>query len=180
MKSKFRAFTLIELLVVVAIIAVLAALLLPALARAKQKADRAGCASNLRQWGLALTMYLDENNEIFPLAKIPNGTPGAPAGYNEDDPHWSDLAAFHAAGQGESVWYNALPPYVGGKPLWQYAGDPGVFVGARSIFTCATAAAGPAEFNLLDRIVFNYGMNSKGITGLAGAAYGTNFSSTDV
>jgi prepilin-type N-terminal cleavage/methylation domain-containing protein/prepilin-type processing-associated H-X9-DG protein len=180
MKRKIRAFTLIELLVVIAIIAILAALLLPALAAAKQKANRAGCACNLRQWGLALTMYLDENREIFPLAKIANGTPGAPAGYNEDTPHWSDLATFHAAGQGDSVWYNAVSPYVAGKALWQYAGDPGLFVNGKSIFTCPTAAAGPAEFNLLDRIVFNYGMNYKGITGLPGAAYGTNFSATAV
>jgi prepilin-type processing-associated H-X9-DG protein len=125
-------------------------------------------------------MYLDDNRQIFPLAKIANGTPDAPSGYNEDSPHWSDLAAFHAAGQGDSVWYNALPSYVGGKPLWQYASDPSGFVNGRTIFTCPTAAASPAEFNLLDRIVFNYGMNYKGITGLPGAAYGMNFSATAV
>ena len=168
------------MLVVIAIIAILAALLLPALARAKEKANRVGCTSNVRQWGLALTMYLDENKQIFPLAKIANGTPDAPAGYNEDTPHWSDLATFHAAGQGDSVWYNVLPPYVGAKPLWQYASDPSGFVGGKSIFTCPTAAAGPAEFNLLDRVVFNYGMNYKGITGLPGAAYGVNFSAAAV
>lgn len=180
MKRKTRGFTLIELLVVIAILAILAALLLPALARAKEKARRAGCASNARQWGLALTMYLDENKQIFPLAKIANGTPGAPAGYNEDTPHWSDLATFHAAGQGDSVWYNALPQYLGGRPLRQYASDPGGFVNGRSIFTCPTVAARQAEFNLLDRVVFNYGMNYKGVTGLPGAAYGTNFSATAV
>jgi prepilin-type N-terminal cleavage/methylation domain-containing protein/prepilin-type processing-associated H-X9-DG protein len=176
MKRKSCGFTLIELLVVIAIIAILAALLLPALSRAKEKANRTGCTSNIRQWGLALTMYLDDNRQIFPLAKIPNGTPGATGGYNEDTPHWSDLATFRAAGEGDSVWYNALPSYVGGKPLWQYASAPGPFVSARSIFTCPTAAGRPAEFNLLDRVVFNYGMNYKGITGLTGAAYGTNFS----
>ena len=180
MRRTIRGFTLIELLVVIAIIAMLAALLLPALARAKEKANRIGCTSNVRQWGLALTMYLDDNQQIFPLAKIANGTPDAPGGYNEDSPHWSDLAAFHAAGQGDSVWYNALPSYVGGKPLWQYASDPSGFVNGRSIFTCPTAAASPPEFNLLDRIVFNYGMNYKGITGLPGAAYGMNFSATAV
>jgi prepilin-type N-terminal cleavage/methylation domain-containing protein/prepilin-type processing-associated H-X9-DG protein len=176
MKRQNGGFTLVELLVVIAIIAILAALLLPALARAKEKANRAACAGNARQWGLALTMYLDDNKQIFPLAKIPNGTPGAPADYNEDSPRWSDLATFHAAGQGDSVWYNALPAYVSGRPLWQYAANPGAFITTRSIFTCPTAAAEPPEFNLLDRIVFNYGMNYKGITGLTGMAYGTNFS----
>jgi prepilin-type N-terminal cleavage/methylation domain-containing protein/prepilin-type processing-associated H-X9-DG protein len=174
-----RAFTLIELLVVIAIIAILAAMLLPALARAKEKANRAGCMSNVRQWGLALTMYLDDSRGIFPLAKIPNGTPGA-TGYDEDAPHWADLAAFHAAGQGESVWYNALPQLVGSKALWEYAADPAGFVQNKSIFTCPTAALQPSDFDLSTQVVFNYGMNYKGATGLPGMAYGTNFSATSI
>lgn len=65
-RDALKGFTLIELLVVIAIIAILAAMLLPGLARAKESASRTSCLSNLKQLELALKIYVDENRALFP------------------------------------------------------------------------------------------------------------------
>jgi len=67
------AFTLIELLVVIAIIAILAAMLLPVLSSAQERGKRAQCVNNLKQIGIACTMYAQENNDTFPPATLDAG-----------------------------------------------------------------------------------------------------------
>jgi prepilin-type N-terminal cleavage/methylation domain-containing protein/prepilin-type processing-associated H-X9-DG protein len=75
-----RGFTLIELLVVIAIIAILAAILFPVFAQAREKARMAACQSNLKQMGSAFTMYTQDYDETYPLGKN-DGTGGGCADY---------------------------------------------------------------------------------------------------
>jgi prepilin-type N-terminal cleavage/methylation domain-containing protein len=93
-RCRARAFTLIELLVVMAIIALLAAMLLPALARAKSRAQTVFCLNNARQLGLATMMYAGDFNDCYPYgANVRNSVPTS----------WTDLTA----------WHQALLPFLG-------------------------------------------------------------------
>lgn len=109
--AKRVGFTLVELLVVIGIIAVLIAILLPALAAARRSAQAVVCASNLRQFGAALEIYVDQNKGILPQ-KGPDGHTVA-----QSFGPLSNGNGVVGVNDG-SIWFNALPPLVGGKSYY--------------------------------------------------------------
>lgn len=128
-----RAFTLIELLAVITIIAVLASLLLPALARSKGKARQVQCLNNLRQLSLGNFLYTEENEDVLPREKALANDPAwnIPSHHN-----WSVVTAPEA----ENVWFNALPRVTGRRALADYAAGPRMeFYAPESGFHCPTA-----------------------------------------
>jgi prepilin-type N-terminal cleavage/methylation domain-containing protein len=103
-KEGQRAFTLIELLVVAAIIAVLAALLLPALASARRKAHNVACLNNLKQLGIATRLYSEDNNGKLPVAEL---LPSNPTDPQKPLPRISDVLGPYA-GRGAGTTNSAL------------------------------------------------------------------------
>jgi prepilin-type N-terminal cleavage/methylation domain-containing protein/prepilin-type processing-associated H-X9-DG protein len=109
---KRRAFTLIELLVVIAIIAILAAILFPVFAKAREKARMTSCGSNMKQMGTALMMYVQDNDETFPWHNWVNGSRvwGLPDG---------------RLYQGFIGWSCSMFPYIKSKQVFVCPSDTG-------------------------------------------------------
>lgn len=160
--KKKQAFTLIELLVVIAIIAILAAVLMPVLAAAKARAQLIQCLNNDRQWGLALRMYTDDNNDFVPeegnTGEAINGT-----GPGTDNYH--------------SAWYNTVPPTINSPALVSLYGAFGHFIdpplpNSHSLFSCPSEpmptfamgygnGASPTCTPTFNKAFFMYGMNCR-------------------
>lgn len=127
---KQSGFTLIELLVVVAVIAILAALLLPALSRAQAMARRTVCINQLKQWGTGIQMYADDNQDLLPREDAV-----------DRENAWSDVADSTSY----NVWYNALPTLIGGmNTASNYASTPSQKIqfykrGPGNLFHCPAA-----------------------------------------
>ena len=162
-----HAFTLIELLVVIAIIAILAAMLLPALAKAKDKAKTTNCLSNMHQWGVAQVIYGTDNADRMPLDGM-----GWNKGYPDvaHPPETGPLAGSRDLNQ----WFNLLPPLVGDKPLYTYTANAGNSTaynatvipfpgGVGKIWSCPSATMSAGDMSALSgqggEGFFSYGMN---------------------
>ena len=132
-----RAFTLVELLVVIMIITILIALLLPALARARAIANQVVCASDQRQLVIAMTMYLDDNDGIFPMAGYPVYGVQIPSGAQVQNP-------------GVLYWGDLLAPYLGGRTPtpetspWYYFFDGSPLTSSKAVLACPSLTASQA------------------------------------
>lgn len=174
---KRNAFTLIELLVVIAIIAILAAILFPVFAQAREKARGTVCLSNEKQIMLGILMYLQDYDEMFPLGQVNNGPPPSYV-------HWDGNINSDNEGDGINV---EIDPYIKAGVTWgpetrqsiwvcpsdpyrrdDCDGAPGIGVGYDISYAFTDYQVGCTQFNnlaancsgQLDNGIFNYQVNT--------------------
>ncbi|HTV39065.1 MAG TPA: prepilin-type N-terminal cleavage/methylation domain-containing protein [Candidatus Sulfotelmatobacter sp.] len=126
---KRNAFTLIELLMVIAIIAILAAILMPVLEQAKQRAWTGQCISNLRQIGMGMKMFADENGDMYPESG--------------GDIYWNATDAAPPVGSGKQSWMQQIYQYTMNTNLYNCPGNvqlPPAMRGPFNYFNGARAA----------------------------------------
>jgi prepilin-type N-terminal cleavage/methylation domain-containing protein/prepilin-type processing-associated H-X9-DG protein len=176
-RTKKNAFTLIELLVVIAIIAILAAILFPVFARARENARRASCQSNLKQMGLAVLQYAQDYDEIYPYALIANAGPsplGTPTGWLGPHLTWPELTfPYH-----KSIQVTACPNGNGvssARPYEYHYGANNAIMGVHSAGTSgrhlAAIISPAATYLLMDAGVYQIGSSHASATTVSNNQY---------